>query len=328
MTKAKSKDGRAAKKCATLTKTGTPCQNQRKSGSRYCYLHGEGRASRPSKRTRSVKNKKNDTGIKITMVARSGRKWDYLYLNDLGIGFEDVHEYKKFFGEGKPEIFNRQNIIKELLACNLETFDYNDNTPDIVMYFLKKLNNVVNLNQRNESAVDDLAKILFSVVGLDREKDINIHGPTKIEYLISGEEVEASPDVVVQKSNSLLLVVQEDKSYKVTELDKCKEAEPQLVAEMLGAFYMNSQENQGQLKSQWIYGVVMLGSYCTFYKFRITRDIITRVVGGKKCDDVINHVYRYRLGAKNPRFMLNRDNLLLTLQCYESLRKIIILQLE
>ncbi|KAJ2993339.1 hypothetical protein HDV02_002487 [Globomyces sp. JEL0801] len=64
--------------------------------------------------------------------------------------------------------------------------------------------------------------------------------------MVSGSKVEANPDIAISnKDNKIFLLVQEDKSYKITEEDNHEEAEPQLVAEMLGAFYNNVQKSKG-----------------------------------------------------------------------------------
>lgn len=118
----------------------------------------------------------------------------------------------------------------------------------------------------------------------------------------------------------MYLLVQEDKSYKVTELDEHNEAEPQLVAEMVGAYYNNVDRRKGNLENQTLYGIVMLGTHCTFYKFRITTDDLIRITEGKKVPKVCNYIFRYSVGEKDPGFLLNQDNLLRTLRCYEALR--------
>lgn len=63
------------------------------------------------------------------------------------------------------------------------------------------------------------------VAGFALNRNLNIHGPTKISYQISGSKVEANPDVVVEtKDKRLYLAVQEDKCYSITEGDKHDEA--------------------------------------------------------------------------------------------------------
>ena len=67
-----------------------------------------------------------------TVIARSGRKWDYLYMNSLGLEIEDITNYIDFFNEEKPEGFMRSDIIDELLKCNLDTLDFGDSNTDTV----------------------------------------------------------------------------------------------------------------------------------------------------------------------------------------------------
>ncbi|KAJ3214148.1 hypothetical protein HK099_007006, partial [Clydaea vesicula] len=69
----------------------------------------------------------------MTVYARSGRKWDYLYMDSLGLGFKDIISYKEFFGEDEPLKFNRQKNVDELLSYNLAEMNYNEDTSDIVV---------------------------------------------------------------------------------------------------------------------------------------------------------------------------------------------------
>ncbi|KAJ3219105.1 hypothetical protein HK099_004818 [Clydaea vesicula] len=259
----------------------------------------------------------------MTVYARSGRKWDYLYMDSLGLGFKDIISYKEFFEQDEPLNFNRQKNVDELLSHNLTEMNYNEDTSDIVVIFMKNINTVVNLNKSEESSVDDLGKTIFNLLGFTRNKDLYVHGPTKIKYLISGCDVEANPDIIIKTNNDIILLVQADKSYRVTEEDKYEEAEPQLVAEMLGAFYLNVQKSKGKLQKQTIYGIIMLGTYCTFYKFEITKSLISRISNGEICSEILNYIERFCIGDKDVRFMLNKENLIKTLKCYESLRNII-----
>jgi hypothetical protein len=258
------------------------------------------------------------------IYGRSGRQWDYLYMNELGIDFIDQNSYTNFFGEEEPINFeNRQYLVDELLSYDLENISYNEQTSDQVVTFLKKLDNVIHLHQNDESCVDDFGKTIFDFLGFNRKKEINIYGPTQIKYLISAQEIFANPDIVVQRSNLLFLIVQEDKSYKVSEANQHDEAEPQLVAEMVGAAYVNLQKSRGKLDNQTIYGIVMLGTYCTFYKIGLTKEDISRIVSGEKCKQIKNYVESYSLGKKDPKFIVYKPNLIKTLKCYFSLRNIV-----
>lgn len=258
------------------------------------------------------------------VYARSGRQWDYLYMKSLGLDFIDSFNYKDFFEEELPNVFDRQDVINELLNYDLNNPQINDNTSDTIVDFIKNVIAVVKSNQNEESTVDDLGKKLFNIVGFNRNMKLNIHGPTKMKYLMSGQTIEANPDIVVQNDNNkYFLIIQEDKSYKNTEDNNYDEAEPQLVAELIGAFYNNYGKSRGTLNSQVLYGIVMLGTHCTFYKFHINSNILERLVNGEKCNTIMNYIERFTIGNKDPNFILNQNNLIYTLKCYESLKHII-----
>ncbi|KAJ3380720.1 hypothetical protein HDU92_005796 [Lobulomyces angularis] len=166
-------------------------------------------------------------------------------MDSLGLGLKDIISYNEFFGENEPLNFNRQKNVEELLSYDLIEMNYSEDSSYIVVLFMKNINTVVNLNKSEESSVDDLGKT----------------------YLISGCDVEANPDIIIKTNNDIILLVQEIKSYRVTDEDKYEEAEPQLVAEMLGAFYINVQKSKG--------------TYCTFYKLEITKSRISRINNGE-----------------------------------------------
>lgn len=237
-------------------------------------------------------------------------------MKSLGLDFIDSSNYKDFFEEELPICFDRQSIINELLNYDLSNPQINDNTPDTIVDFIKNVISVVKSNQNEKSTVDDLGKKIFNIVGFNRNMKLNIHGPTKIKYLMSGQTIEANPDIVVQNDNNkYFLIIQEDNNYY--------EAEPQLVAELIGAFYNNYEKSRGILNSQILYGIVMLGTHCTFYKFYINSNILERLVNGEKCKTIINHIERFSIGDKDPNFILYKNNLIYTLKCYESLKHII-----
>jgi hypothetical protein len=209
-------------------------------------------------------------------------------MRSLGFGIVDVTEYEEFFGHLAPQRFQRQAVIDELLSHDLMGSTCDDNTSDTVVFFIKGVTHVVDKRCGMESSVDALGKLLFNLVGFGRIMNLNMYGPDKIKYLISGCDVEANPDIAVQANNNneYLVAVQEDKSYKVAEDDFCGEAEPQLVAAMIGTFYVNVMKSRATLRSQTMYGIVMLGTHCTLYKLHMTVDILSRVTDGLRSKDV------------------------------------------
>ncbi|KAJ3317336.1 hypothetical protein HDV06_001697 [Boothiomyces sp. JEL0866] len=258
-----------------------------------------------------------------TVYARSGRQWDYSYMKSLGLDFIDVHDYKNFFEEDPPNNFMRNAVIEELFNQKYEEFEFDDDCSDTVLDFINSLKNVF-LQKKEESTVDDLGKNIFKLLGYGRNKKLSIFGPSKLKYIISGQNVEANPDIQIRNiNNNIILLTQEDKSYKVVELNDFKEAEPQLVAEMIAACYNNNEYHEGNLKNQKIYGIVMLGTHSTFYKFEMSDLTLKRITNGIECEEILDHIQRFAIGEKDPSFILNRDNLLKTLKCYESLRKLI-----
>lgn len=91
--------------------------------------------------------------------ARSGRKWDYIYMRQLGLGFKDNDNFRDFFGCNEPKNFYRDDLVGEALKLNYQNLD--DDTPDLVVEFYKKLESVVDFSTNKESSTDDLGKVFF-----------------------------------------------------------------------------------------------------------------------------------------------------------------------
>ncbi|KAJ3317551.1 hypothetical protein HDV06_001490 [Boothiomyces sp. JEL0866] len=235
------------------------------------------------------------------LAARSGSDWDKIYLERLGISIKDVNYDEMFnINETTQNIgFERQDVIDELLKQNWKNFDFDENCKDVIQDFISCLEDVLSIKPREESSVDEL--------GFKRMK-LHVHGPTNIEYNLLGDKVYAKPDIaIMDKIKKIYLVVQEDKSFSATkekEKDTGK-AESQLAAEMIGAFYTNVEDSD--IKEQEIYGIVML-------------EILYKIMDG---EDSGLEIKRYSLGEKDPSFLLEKENLIKTFKCYESLKEII-----
>ena len=250
--------------------------------------------------------------------------WDYLYMYAQRLQIEDIKDFSEFFGMDVPNSFYRQKDIDKALELKLDEYNEIDELSELIDFY-KHLSTVIDLKKIKDSSVVDLYKSIFNLIGFNRNKDIYIYGPTKIEYILSGQRAETNPDIVIQNRNLISLVVHEDKSYRSVEDDYHWEAEPQLVAEIIAAFYKNSQVMKGGLEAQTIYGIVILGSYCTFYKFNMCKTILSRISNFARNEKInINKIYRYVIGESDPKFMTNRENLHKTLLCYEALRIIIL----
>jgi hypothetical protein len=255
---------------------------------------------------------------------QSGRRWDFMYMQSLGVEIKDVSDYESFFGHPAPEVFQRQNVIDELLSYDLRHPVFNENTSDTVVVFIKCLLNVTDEHPELNSSVVDLGKELFNLLGFNRNPCISIHGPRRLKFLISEGAVEANPDIVIQNNRNMhFLVVQVDRSRHGSEGDEYTEAEPQLVAGMIGAFFVNVQKTEGKLRNQTMYGIVMDGTFCTFYKLHLTVGIFDEMTDGVRRDNPAFCLQRFRIGEKNPDFIRSHQNLLQTLKCFESIKKII-----
>jgi hypothetical protein len=265
--------------------------------------------------------------MRESVYARSGNEWDQSYMESLGISVREASNDREFFGFNLPDEFLRHEDISILNSLNLttlkdiETECRNRNNPPYVLEVLHALLQVLYYSSTEESAVDDLGKAMMRLVGIFGAEGLTMSGPKQIPMMMCGETKYANPDIVIQKIGSkVLLLVQEDKravgsSFLVPE--------PQLAAEMIAAFGHN--RSKYKVTSQTMYGIIMLGSLCTFYKCDIDTSIHSSIQMGYRQDEPIMNIARFSLtDSESTRFMIeSKDNMCNTLRCYEAIRVIL-----
>ncbi|THU75187.1 hypothetical protein K435DRAFT_707560, partial [Dendrothele bispora CBS 962.96] len=114
-----------------------------------------------------------------------------------------------------------------------------------------------------ESAVDDFATFLLRTLNYEQDGDRVIRTRTELSMTMCGATVYAKPDIsVVDRNTNSLLQVQEDK-VSLLRTSNRQNPEPQLVAEMLAAFYninlTRGMQGKDLLNSKLIPGITMRG---------------------------------------------------------------------
>lgn len=183
---------------------------------------------------------------------------------------------------------------------------------------LKYLDLAMSVRQSEESVVDDFASRLLECLGYtDMDHFVCTH--KNIRLLMCGI------NVYVMTEDEILLLIQEDKSH-ISLIDP----EPQLIAEAIVAFQHNNSirmRDLGQcgLKEYTFHCLTMVGTYPTFYKIKVSKDLDNTVRFGSYPEESAQ-VYRfepvigrgrYRLGMKDV------DNRIRILECFEDFRSLI-----
>jgi hypothetical protein len=167
----------------------------------------------------------------------------------------------------------------------------------------------------------------MKVVGITVSDGLTLAGPKTMLFMMCGQKKSADPDIVVHMIDPIqvLLLVQEDK--RGTEATGGF-PEGQLAAEMIAAFG-NNNENYGT-ESQTMYGIIMLGSLCTFYKCHIDEDIFESIQMGWKRNETIMTMIRFSITESRSRNFIveTKQNMCDTLRCYEAMRIILAMEME
>ncbi|KAF0348190.1 hypothetical protein F8M41_015571 [Gigaspora margarita] len=143
-----------------------------------------------------------------------------------------------------------------------------------------------------------------------------------------GSRTYAKPDMCIETSRLVIkLLVQEDKSYKVSNQDT--DAESQVFAEAIASFQGNSKTKKfkSPLEAQLIPCITLLGTYPTFYLFKVTKMLSECVKMGNRPKET-TIVKRYDIPAEIDPYLL-RDAMLVQeyrqhiFQCYEAFKKFV-----
>jgi len=208
----------------------------------------------------------------LTRSRKSGSEWtrNELRAYNITVTPEDV---ATFFGN--PTL--PQPSVHQIILDN-ETFPTNEVVDKVDGHFFYHLEDAM-ATPAEESAVDDFARRLLSLLGYD-DPDRIICLQKNIPLFMCGGHTNANTDVCVIDENLRILLVQEDRKY----LDAL-DPEPQLIAEAIAAFQQNnSLESPGlqpPIQAKTIPGITMIGSTPTFYKITITQDLVQAVETGQ-----------------------------------------------
>ncbi|KAJ3317228.1 hypothetical protein HDV06_001830 [Boothiomyces sp. JEL0866] len=281
-----------------------------------------------------METRKSNKRTKIVPI--SGSDWDQSTLKDLNIYVEDVDDFKNFFNRNIPKKFFNKNV-EILLTIDLSLIKSSDDFVKIchkwkrnkqINKLLKYILLVYN-KEDDEPIVDDMAKEFFDFIGFNENENLLIHGPKNVHMKMSSKKIYARPDICIENiNNNILLLVQEDKSM-FTGIDANNDAEAQLIAEMLSAYSSNinkkiASKHENAYEPQTIYGITLLGTYPTFYKFEINKDLIDHVSEGSVGYNDYYKCHKYSVGIKNVNFMFNeKQNIKKFIECLEALRIII-----
>ena len=159
-------------------------------------------------------------------TAKSGSDWGTheLHSYNIIIQFQDA---AAFFGANPLP----QPAIAEEIFTSLNA---DDMTNDSNYKFVRYMDLAMDLVPAEESAVDDFAVYLLTMLGyVPRTRMARTRAD--IPLTICGQQCHAKTDVCVVDANDILLLVQEDKRHK-----ERKNPEPLLIAEAIAAFQTNN----------------------------------------------------------------------------------------
>lgn len=145
-----------------------------------------------------------------------------------------------------------------------------------------------------------------------------------MSFAIGNSLISACPDIAIinKEDNKIILLVQEDKRYN-PDLHSRTHAPAQLIAEALAAFAFNNDMYDQNLKSQTIYGIVMLETRVTFYRIPMTKEFYDRT--NNKCTI---EVESYAVGnSDNDAFdymVKAPGNMKMVFDCFEVLHELVL----
>nr|CAG8560224.1 2153_t:CDS:1 [Entrophospora candida] len=139
-----------------------------------------------------------------------------------------------------------------------------------------------------------------------------------------GSTTSTKPDVCIETSHLMIkLLIKEDKNYQVFNINTV--AEPQIIAEAIGAFQENSKFGQ-PLESQLLPCITMLGTCPAFYLIGVAKELAECVrIGDHPKEKAI--VKRYAISAPIIPMgdaMLLQNHRHHIFQCYEAFRKFVV----
>ncbi|CAG8772561.1 10477_t:CDS:1, partial [Racocetra fulgida] len=266
-------------------------------------------------------------------IAIPGSQWSNKELEFFRIETVNVEDFEKFFQESPPKIEKFSDQVKEVLSIDLSkvnvlsSIDWKNLKHVQASRVIKSILAVTRTHLSNESTVDDLAKSTLELFNYD-DGDLRIQSREELKLEMCGSRTYAKPDMCIETSRLVIkLLVQEDKSYKVSNQDT--DAESQVFAEAIASFQGNSKTKKfkSPLEAQLIPCITLLGTYPTFYLFKVTKMLSECVkMGNRPKEKTI--VKRYDIPAEIDPYLL-RDAMLVQeyrqhiFQCYEAFKKFV-----
>jgi hypothetical protein len=211
----------------------------------------------------------------ITRACKSGSKWTQ---NDLKAFNIRVLEKSgdEFFG------FSLEEISLDGIPGGLINFEHpNDDDPeshDILGYLDSAT------IEFEESAVDDFAHELLKVLEFKKNWQL-VRTKKDIRLFMCGKDTHAKTDVCIVDKKGIFFLLQEDKSH-IKPQTKFLNPEPQIIAEAIAAFQHNNSIRMDYPKLEGLGEytfpcITMMGTYPTFYKIKITKELDDAVRLGK-----------------------------------------------
>jgi hypothetical protein len=253
----------------------------------------------------------------LIRTAKPGSKWNSNDLTAYNISVILKGE-REFFGTPIDQGVDISDYPEGILS---QEPDYNYPESFIL---LKYLDLAMRIRQSEESAVDDFASRLLETLGYT---DMNHLVCTRksIRFLICGTNSYAKTDICIMDDNEILFILQEDKSH-ISPADP----EPQIIAEAIAAFQYNNNIRVRQMGleaiREYIFPcITMIGTYPTFYKIRVTKELDDAVRFGYYPNSQ-TQVHRFEpiIGGKRYDLgMKDIENRIRILKCFKIFRKIV-----
>ncbi|CAG8748593.1 12898_t:CDS:1, partial [Dentiscutata erythropus] len=230
-----------------------------------------------------------------------------------------------------PKIENLSDQVKEVLFIDLSkvdvlsSIDWKNLKHVQASRVIKFILAVTRSHSNTESAVDDLAKSTLELFNYD-DGDLRIQSQEKLRLEMCGSKTYAKPDMCIKSSRLVikLLIQADNKGF-----NKVTNAESQVIAEAIASFQENSKVKKfkSPLEAQLIPCITFLGTYPTFYLFKVTK-MLSECVKMGNCPEKKTIVKRYGISAEIEPYLL-RDAMLVQeyrqhfFQCYEAFKKFV-----
>jgi len=183
-----------------------------------------------------------------------------------------------FFGQvnlPQPQINDNDILTGALIGPNAVLEDMDDDTYS----FLRTMHLATRLDAE-ESIVDQLSCQLFRTLGFVGFAQRRVIMQRKIlHFQVCAMERAAIPNICFIDGNDIIRLIQENKR-----LTSSMDPAPQLIAQAIAAFSHNNSVRDEQhlalLQSEVILGITMVRTTPTFYKIRVSRDLVDAVRDG------------------------------------------------